>query len=281
MSAKLNWLSQNTLPGSLVLQSWLTTHGFSPQLSQKYVKNGWLTKLRSGVYARPGKEPEWYNAVSCLLEQLDLPVHLAGLTSLTHQGKAHYLQLNESVVWLEIPAKKKLPLWFKAFPDYLKERSAELAAKKISAKQLPSLAIHPEWLLITSNKLTSEKPSDLIEVEVSGTKLRASSAELAAFELLGAVPTSISFEHAAEVFQGLVNLSPNKVQSLLERSSAIRTNRLFLFLANYYKHPWFSRIDETSIKLGSGKRQIVIEGKLDKRYQLTIPAEFSMNKDIG
>jgi hypothetical protein len=46
------------------------------------------------------------------------------------------------------------------------------------------------------------------------------------------------------------------VQSILNRSKAIKTNRLFLFLANYYEHPWISRIDETQIKLGAGKRQV-------------------------
>ena len=275
MSAKLNWLTQNILPGSLVLQSWLTAHDFSPQLAQKYVKNGSLSKLRSGLYARPGKAPSWHDAVSCLLEQLDFPLHLAGLTSLAYQGKAHYLQLNETAIWLEIPPKKKLPEWFKAFPNYLKDHGLELASEKGSTTQLTQQTINPEWLVITSNKLSSQKPSDLIEVEVNGVKLRASSTELAAFELLGAVPAKISFEHAAEVFQGLTNLSPRKVQSLLERSGTIKTNRLYLFLANYYKHPWLSRIDESKIKLGSGKRQIAIEGRLDKHYQITIPEAYS------
>lgn len=276
MSAKLNWLTQNILPGSLVLQSWLTAHDFSPQLAQKYVKNGSLNKLRSGLYARPGKAPTWHNAVSCLLEQLDFPLHLAGLTSLTHQGKAHYLQLSERAIWLEIPPEKKLPKWFKAFPSYLKDNSLVKASKKGSTPKLSQHRINPEWLVITSNKLSSYKPSDLVEVEVNGVKLRASSTELAAFELLGAVPAKISFEHAAEIFQGLTNLSPRKVQSLLERSGTIKTNRLYLFLANYYKHPWLSRIDESKIKLGSGKRQIAVEGRLDKRYQITIPKAYSL-----
>ena len=109
---------------------------------------------------------------------------------------------------------------------------------------------------------------------MNNTQLKASSPELAAFELLNAVPTTISFEHAAEVFQGLSNLSPRKVQSLLNRSKTIKTNRLFLFLANYYKHPWASRIDESQINLGSGKRQVVTGGMLDRSYQITVPELF-------
>ncbi len=39
MSSKVNWLVQNTSPGSLALQAWLTMDGVSPQLAQKQVKN--------------------------------------------------------------------------------------------------------------------------------------------------------------------------------------------------------------------------------------------------
>lgn len=259
MSSKLNWLLQNTLPGSLVLQAWLTQHDISPQLAQKYVKSGWLKKVRSGVYYRPGKKPEWHNAVECLTNQLELPVHLAGLTSLTHQGKSHYLQLHEKSIWLQVPPKTRLPQWFKAFPNN-------------------AFIEPPQWLFVTSNKLLKDEPSDLIVVKVNNARLKASRPELAALELLNAVPTHISFEHAAEVFQGLTSLSPRKVQSLLNRSQSIKANRLFLFLANYYQLPWASRIDETHIKLGSGKRQVVAGGVFDHDYQVTVP-ELFMAKD--
>lgn len=280
MSAKLNWLTQNISPGSLVLQSWLTQHDFSPQLAQKYVKNGSLHKLRSGVYARPGKTPKWCNALHCLIEQLNFPVHLAGLSSLTHQGKAHYLQLNETFVWLEIPQRKVLPLWFREFPEHLLNVEATLVKSKTAHNKNLDQEKYPNWLLVSSNKLKKNEPSDLIDIDVNGISLTASSPELAAFELLGAVPTTISFEHAAEVFQGLTNLSPRKVQSILARSNTIKTNRLYLFLAHYYQHPWISRIDETLVNLGSGKRQIVAAGKLNQQYQITIPESFAFNDDV-
>jgi len=86
----------------------------------------------------------------------------------------------------------------------------------------------------------------------------------------------ISFEHAAELFQGLVNLSPRKVQSLLERSSSVQTNRVFLFLSHYYGHQWVKRIDETKVGLGSGKRQVVEQGRFDERYKITVPKILSV-----
>lgn len=263
MSSKLNWLIQNTAPGDVLVQSWLSKHEVSPQLAQKYVKNGWLTKLCSGVYSRPGKPPLWHNALDCLEKQLNTPVHIAGLTSLTYQGKSHYLQMYAKHIWLEAPPKTRLPQWFKTFPEH---------SSGVSTEDQEST---PSWLFVTSNKLLQHDSSDLIEIEINDIQLKASRAELAAFELLNSVPSKISFEHAAEVFQGLTNLSPKKVQSILNRSKTIKTNRLFLFLGNYYKHPWASRIDEAHIKLGSGKRQVVAGGALDHQYQITVPDSFS------
>ena len=199
------------------------------------------------------------NALDCLEKQLNVPVHIAGLTSLTYQGKSHYLQLHEKNIWLEAPPKTPLPRWFKTFPENSFHKSIE------------SQESTPNWLFVTSNKLLQDDPSDLIDIEINDSQLKASRAELAAFELLNSVPLKISFEHAAEVFQGLTSLSPRKVQSILNRSKAIKTNRLFLFLANYYEHPWISRIDETQIKLGARKRKVVAGGTFDHRYQITVP----------
>lgn len=116
MASKLNWLLQNTSPGSLVLQSWLTRNNISPSLAFKYAQNGWLIKLRAGVYARAGREPDWSDALWCLQNQLEAPVHLAGLSSLSWQGRSHYLQLKQNQCWLSVENKAILPKWFKEFP---------------------------------------------------------------------------------------------------------------------------------------------------------------------
>ncbi|EHD22790.1 MULTISPECIES: type IV toxin-antitoxin system AbiEi family antitoxin [Brenneria] len=249
MASKLNWLLQNTDPGSLVVQSWLTEYGISPSLAHKYTQSNWLRKLRAGVYVRVGREPEWSDAVLCLQNQLSIPVHLAGLTSLVYQGRSHYLQLKQQRIWLYVGEKAALPKWFREFPGV-------------------------EWLLLSNQKLSQLDEKYLIEVEIKGKALKASVPELAAYELADAVPRCITFEHAAELFQGLVNLSPRKVEMLLRASRAVQTNRLYLFLADYYAHPWVKRIDKNNIDLGAGKRQIVAGGKLDKQYQITVPGKF-------
>ncbi|WP_409310056.1 type IV toxin-antitoxin system AbiEi family antitoxin domain-containing protein [Pectobacterium sp. B1J-3] len=249
MSSKLNWLLQNTAPGSLVLQSWLTKNGISPSLANKYMHSDWLQKLRAGVYVRSGREAQWSDAVLCLQNQLGISVHLAGLTSLTYQGRSHYLHLKHQIIWLCVEDKASLPKWFKEFPNV-------------------------EWLLLSNQKLNMNDEKYLTEIEIKGERLKASVPELAAYEIADVVPRSLSFEHAAELFQGLVSLSPRKVDVLLQSSRAVQTNRLYLFLADYYEHAWLKRIDNANVELGAGKRQIVSGGKLDQKYQITVPDRF-------
>lgn len=249
MSSKLNWLLQNTVPGTLVLQSWLTKNGISPSLANKYMHSAWLQKLRAGVYVRSGREPQWSDAVLCLQNQLGISVHLAGLTSLTWQGRSHYLNLTGKAIWLCIEDKASLPKWFKEFPNV-------------------------EWCLLSNQKLSMNDAKYLTEVDVKGNPLKASVLELAAYEIVSAVPGSLSFEHSAELFQGLINLSPRKVEALLQSSRAVKTNRLYLFLADHYAHAWVKRINKANIDLGSGKRQIVSGGKLDQKYQIAVPESF-------
>ncbi|MGP2414107.1 type IV toxin-antitoxin system AbiEi family antitoxin [Pantoea ananatis] len=250
MPSKINWLLQNTSPGSLVLQSWLTQNNISPSLAFKYAKNGWLKKLRAGVYARAGRDPDWSDALWCLQNQLDAPVYLAGLSSLSWQGRSHYLALNQNQCWLCIEKKMTLPKWFREFHGI-------------------------DWLVISGLKLPHLDEKYRTETEVKGKRLIASVPELAAYELLSAVPQTLSFEHAAELFQGMVNLNPRKVEMLLTLSQSVQTKRLFLFFASYYGHSWLKRVDISQIDLGSGKRQIAVNGKFIEEYMITVPKTFT------
>ncbi|HAT1844336.1 type IV toxin-antitoxin system AbiEi family antitoxin [Legionella pneumophila] len=261
MSSKINWLLNNIASGEILLQSWLSSHGITPQLARKYCQSQWLVKLGVGVYYRAGRKPRWQNAVYCLQNQSRYMIHLAGLTSLAQQGKSHYLQFAPDSIWINVQAKTILPKWFKNFPELV-----------ISDELIPN------WEIIKTSKLNAQDDNDLTTIEVDGIKLKASNQELAAFEVLEAVPSTLSFEHAAELFQGLVNLSPRKVEHILKRSGSIQTNRLFLFLGHFYKHPWAERVNESVINLGAGKRQIVPGGKLEKQYQITVPEQF-INSD--
>ncbi|RUO25166.1 type IV toxin-antitoxin system AbiEi family antitoxin [Aliidiomarina sanyensis] len=254
MSSKINWLVRHTTPGSLVLQPWLTENGVSYSLAQKYTKNGWLKKLSAGVYYRPCAndevQPSWVDAIQAMEVQLHHPVHLAGLSSLTHQGLSHYLKLGEEKIWVGVENKPSLPKWFREFPDQ-------------------------HWFYSTTKGRRLDPLKDLKVMKINGKEVRASIPELAAYEVVNAINKQISFEHASELFQGLVNLSPRKVQSMLERSHSVQTNRVFLFLSRHLGHAWAQHLDETNIELGSGKRQVVKGGRLDERYQITVPESLS------
>ncbi len=257
MSSKINWLVNHTSPGALVLQQWLTANGVSYSLAQKYTQSGWLKKLSSGVYYRPDAQgdikPTWVDAIQALDVQLEVSVHLAGLSSLTHQGLSHYLQLNKEQVWICVKNKSSLPKWFRDFR-------------------------YQNWFYCGNHKLELNAERDLKRITVKGKELTVSCAELAAYEVVDAIGKQISFEHVAELFQGLVNLSPRKIQDILERSSSVQANRIFLFLGRYYDHQWVKRVDETRIKLGAGKRQVVKKGRFDERYQITVPEILSVKK---
>ncbi|HGU9825285.1 TPA: type IV toxin-antitoxin system AbiEi family antitoxin domain-containing protein [Enterobacter cancerogenus] len=253
MSSKINWLLQNTAPGDLILQSWLSENNISPPLAAKYVKSRWLTKLRSGVYFRTGREPNWSDALWCLQNQLKAKVFLASITSLLWQGRSHYLQLTEKECWLSAESKTVLPKWFKEF-------------------------VGIQWRIVPGQKLSAIENNFRTELIIKQKKIHASGPELAAYELLCSVPLSISFEHAAELFQGLVNLNPRKVEALLMQSQSVQVKRLYLFLSDFYEHSWLKRVDISKIDLGSGKRQIIAGGKLDSRYQITVPEPFSVKR---
>ncbi len=250
MSSKINWLIEQTRQGSIVSQAWMTEHNISHSLAQRYVSSGWLKKLGTGVYFRPfplsNALPNWDSALHALVNQLKLPVHLAGLSSLKYHGLSHYLQLEENQIWLGVANKRVLPKWFLEFTQQ-------------------------ELKFCNNSKLTELLDKDFVTLTVNGWELTVSSPELAAYEVVDSIGKQFSFEHAAELFQGLTNLSPRKVQSLLERSHAVQTNRIFLYLSHYHMHQWVKRLDESKIKLGSGKRQVIQNGKLDETYLITVP----------
>lgn len=151
MKSKINWLVNNTSSGDIVLQSWLSDHGIMPQLARKYCQSKWLIKLSSGVYYRAGYNPKWQHAIHCLQKQSNFKVHLAGLTSLSYQGKAHYLQLSEESIWINVQGQNILPKWFKTFPNLVVSEDSKF-----------------QWEVIKTSKLIDISEDDLVSVNIDG-----------------------------------------------------------------------------------------------------------------
>lgn len=108
-----------------------------------------------------------------------------------------------------------------------------------------------------------------------------STPERAYLELLGELPDAETFHMADVMMEGLVNISPSRMQLLLETLKSIKVKRLFFFFADRHHHSWLERISRTNIDLGSGKRMLIKAGKLDPVYKITVPKDFIREEADG
>lgn len=92
--------------------------------------------------------------------------------------------------------------------------------------------------------------------------------------MLDDVPDQVTFHLADVTMEGLVNISPRRMQGLLEDTKSVKVKRLFFFFADRHKHRWLEQIERNSINLGSGKRMLVKGGRYDPTYQITVTKDF-------
>jgi hypothetical protein len=93
--------------------------------------------------------------------------------------------------------------------------------------------------------------------------------------MLHLVPKRQSFDEAVKIMEGLTTLRPKLVQELLEKCNSVKVKRLLLFITEKNDHLWMGELDLTKINLGAGKRVIVQDGFLDKKYQITVPRKYA------
>jgi Transcriptional regulator, AbiEi antitoxin, Type IV TA system/Transcriptional regulator, AbiEi antitoxin N-terminal domain len=262
----LNWLHRHLPDGLVVDARWLEHHDFSRQLRLKYVQNGWLRKLSRTVYTRPSlrntKIP-WQHLVISLQALMDLPIAIGGRTALESQGFGHYLTMRGRRE-IHLYTNQNPPGWVRHLPGQPKlvfHRASKLFlhgeippyrdGKSVARQRHPSLAPLPwgtwDWPLVVSTP------------------------ERAILELLAEVPERETFQQADALMEGLRTLSPRRLQPLLANCRSVKVKRLFLWLAERHNHPWLRRLDPSSIDLGKGKRMLVRGGKLDAKYNITVP----------
>jgi hypothetical protein len=107
--------------------------------------------------------------------------------------------------------------------------------------------------------------------------LTVSTPERAILELLDEVPKRETFHQADVLMEGLRSLSPRRLQALLVDCKNVKVKRLFFWFAERHNHAWLSKIDRSAVDLGKGKRMLVRGGKLDLKYNITVPE----NLDAG
>jgi hypothetical protein len=259
--SKLNQIGQLLPEGLLVDSAWLTRHGFYGSLRTHYVATGWLEQPARRVYRRPRGELTWQQVVVSLQGLLACPLAVGGRTALELQGYAHYL--SQEVRPIHLYGPERPPSWLEKLP--LPERFCyHNSARLFSQLGFPSS--------FQGRKL----PADFTSLPWGPWEWRLvlSAPERALLEMLNELPEHESFEQTDRLMEGLANLRPRLLQTLLEACSSVKVKRLFFFFADHHHHAWLNRLDKDSIDLGTGKRMLVRGGKLDPVYQITVPEEF-------
>lgn len=268
---KLN-LIQRLIPEGLVTDAaWLEKNGYSGALRKKYVAHGWLDRVARGVYRRPvpqlgQKNAEkgvlWESVVISLQALLHEKFVVGGRTSLELQGFAHYLS-SAPQREVHLYGTDKRPGW--VLKLNLESRFVFHNAKRLFPNDvvldLDSKANDP---LVRSSYVRQRWGKwDL--------PLVASSPERAILELLGEVPERETFHQADLLFEGLRNLSPRKLEPLMKACRSVKVKRLFLWFAERHQPSWLHAVDRGGIDLGKGKRMLVRGGKLDPKFNITVP----------
>lgn len=247
LGSKINQLLNAQPPGAVLLSSWMVENGYSHDLQQRYKKNHWLKSIGTGAFVRTNDKVGYEGAIYALQEQSGLTIHPGGRTALSLLGKAHYLELSASRVFLFGGSGEKLPSWFRK----------------------------NDWGVQIDYYATSFLPAELglTKVELNNFSIKVSGAARAIMECLHLAPQKQELMECFELMEGLNNLVPKQVQTLLENCQSVKVKRLFLYLAEKADHAWFKQLDLAKVDLGKGKRSIVKNGVLIDKYGITVPKE--------
>jgi len=249
--------------GQLASRYHLIEKGFSSHTLDNYLKSGKLVKVVPGFYKRPESRLSWQAVVASLPDLVNGPVTAGGLTSLELQGFAQYLSLNnQHRVHLYSP------------------ESCSVRLKQVFRQMDVELCWH------TTGRLWKKGWPDADSLRQyqwreDAAAMVISSPEQSILELLMGVPEETSFDHAEQLMQGLTQLSPKRLDAPLHECKNVKVKRLFFWLADRFQYPWRKKLDEHDYDLGSGKRVVAEGGKLDKRYNITVPKELSGEQLAG
>ena len=255
--ANLNQVINQWPAGLVATQAWLKQRGVSSDQARKWTKSGWLVRVGHGAYARASDRLGWEGAVAGLqADGVDgNPCYWpSGLTALELRVGAHYLPFADLTLELWGLPGKQLPGWFSAY-DW------GVAAR------------------YRNYRLFDGEPGDQLTMHTPSGRdfnLLVSAPEWAVLEWLYVLPRKRLFSNKVVLtFEGFGILRPDKVQQALASCRSVQVKRLFLYLARESDHAWYHRLDQHSIHLGKGKRQLYAGGKLDREFQITVPQRFS------
>lgn len=246
--SKINRLLKVWPSGTVAVLPWLEKQGVYQQLIHEYEKTSWVHRVGRGAYAKAGDKVDWTGGLYAMQEQMGLPIHAGGKTALQMQGYAHFLPMGKgTVVSLFGPPGVKLPTWFTRYRWGVKIRYT------------------------ATNLFLSEGDQGLTRKDVGPYAVMLSTPERAIMEVLYGVPVEESYEEAKLLMEGLTTLRAQVVQSLLEQCASVKVKRLFMVLAESWRHTWVKKLDLSKVDFGKGKRMLVRGGRLDSKYNITVP----------
>jgi hypothetical protein len=269
-SQRLNQLLRRLPPGMLVDSQWLKHQGISSSSVHDYVAGGWLERLQPRLYRRPTEPPQsspipWELAVTSAQLVTKTAFHVGGRTALDLLGLTHFLQMGSTrTAWL-YDSQRGIPSWLEKLPL---DADLVVVRRKLFAADEVGLEYRPLDTATRRVGLPVPRPS---EEGLWRQFLRMSAAERATLELLAEIADEFSFQAADTIFEGLSNLRPAVLARVLEACTSVKVKRLFFFFAERHQHAWARGLDPGKFDLGRGKRQIVKRGRLDDRFQITVP----------
>lgn len=270
--SKLNRLFHQLPPGLVVDAAWLDAKGYSPSLRNHYANAGWLQHVTRRVYRRPEGVLGWEAIVVSLQTMLQVPLAVGGKTALQIQGFSHYLA--DRVHEVHLYGDVALPKWVNQLP--LEETFVAHNSRRLFKTQLTGRDLGAETFnLAATDGWAADSDHGLRQITwgLGDWLLTLSTPERALLEFLDEVPSKESFEHADRLVEGLPNLSPRRLATLLSDCSSVKVKRLFFFFADRHRHAWRRHLEPSQFDLGSGKRALVKGGKLNAPYQIMVPED--------
>lgn len=239
--------------GYVVTKQWLQSKGLGSHTIDNLLKSGQLLSVARGVYQRPGYDLEW-QGVAASLEWMGYSLLVGGLTALDVNGYGHYIPLGNRPQ-VHLYGREPGPKWLNKLMNdvsFVTHNMARLFADEMPVSKMGFMGSH--------------KP-------VCATY----SVEAAYLQVLMEVPQAISFDYADKLMEGLTTLSPGKLDELLHHCISVKVKRLFFWMSERHNHAWLAKLKCDDYDLGSGKRSLAPGGKLDVKFNITVPEELHVS----
>ena len=262
---RLKPLLDDLPPGYVADAAWLTARGIDRKSILQYEQRGWLEKLARGVYRRPdtyrdvSAAGDWRRLVLSLQRVMGYEVHVGGRTALSLHGFEHYLRLGAEAPRVYLYGD--VPSWLARLPNADRFETRTLSLFGGSKTGVDGIG--------------DKKQSSPLQRRLND--LIVSTPERAILEMLNELPANESFHNVDAIFEGLANLRPRLLESLLKECRSVKVKRLFFVFADQHDHAWRQYLNPDDYDLGSGPRALVEGGRLHPRYDITVPPELIDN----